>query len=137
MYQSKLKNKTFNTSRPEEESYIRLVEFFGKENVVRQYKSQDYPFQCDFYIRSENAYIECNFHWTHGYHWFDENNDADTANLAKLVEAADRLRKKNPNKPNLYEKAIEVWTVRDPMKLATATKNNLNYIVFWNFDELL
>lgn len=33
-----------------------------------------------------------------------------------------------------YLGAIEVWTVRDPLKRKTAEENNLNYLVFWDND---
>ena len=38
----------------------------GNEDIIRQYKSDLYPFACDFYIPSLDLYIECNYHWTHG-----------------------------------------------------------------------
>lgn len=55
-----------NTSKSEEMSYVLLVERFGANDILRQYKSEEYPFACDFYIKSRNIYIECNYCWTHG-----------------------------------------------------------------------
>lgn len=34
-----------------------------------------------------------------------------------------------------YAKAIETWTIRDVLKLETAIKNNLNYIVWFNEEQ--
>lgn len=33
-----------------------------------------------------------------------------------------------------YADAVNVWTVRDPMKREIALKNKLNYLVFWDND---
>lgn len=74
---AKKKNGTVNSSKPEEKSYELLCSHFSKEDVVRQYHSDVYPFNCDFYIKSIDTYIECNYNWTHGGHWFDESNEED------------------------------------------------------------
>lgn len=80
-FQTKKPNGTMNSSKPEEASYMLLVERFGKDDVIRQFKSKKYPFACDFYIKSHNIYIECNYGWTHGKHPFDENDVNDVAVL--------------------------------------------------------
>lgn len=46
--------------------YERLAVTFGPDDVVRQYRDPRYPFFCDFYVRSLDLFVECNFHWTHG-----------------------------------------------------------------------
>ena len=38
---------------------------------------------------------------------------------------------------NLYNNAIECWTKRDVNKRNIAKQNNLNYIEFWNINELI
>lgn len=35
-----------------------------------------------------------------------------------------------------YQNAINVWTRRDVLKRETAKRNNLNFIEFWNLDEV-
>ena len=35
-----------------------------------------------------------------------------------------------------YNTAINIWTIRDVNKRNIAKQNNLNYIEFWNIDEL-
>lgn len=123
---TKRRNHTFNTSKPEEDSYALLCELFGADNVLRQYKSEKYPFNCDFYVRSDDIYIECNYSWTHGGHWFDENNNDDTLQLEVWKS----------KKTAFYDQAINTWTIRDLNKRKYAVDNKLNYVVFWKFTEL-
>ena len=78
---TKRKNGTFKMSKKEDKAYDILCKKFGKDDIIRQYQSEKYPFNCDFYIKSLDLYIECNFSWTHGKHWFDENNEEDIRRL--------------------------------------------------------
>ena len=121
---TKRKNNSFNISKSEELSYELLKEKYP--DIIKQYKSELYPFVCDFYIPSLNLYIECNYHWTHGGHPFDENNKEDQLLLEKW---------KNKN-TKYYKGAIYTWTIRDVNKRNIAKQNNLNYIEFWNINEL-
>ena len=121
---TKKKNHTFNVSKQEERCYELLCNKYGKEDVIRQYKSDVYPFACDFYIKNINTYIECNFHWTHGEHKFDCNNQDDIDKLNKWKEKA--------KTSNFYINAISTWTERDVNKYNIVKKNNLNYLVFYN-----
>lgn len=124
-YNTKKKNNSFNTSKPEEECYIALLEKYP--DTLKQYKSKVYPFLCDYYIPSLDLYIELNCHWTHGKHPFDPLNENDI-NLVKYWKS------KNSK---FYNIAINVWTDRDVIKRNTAKKNNLNYIEFWSKSELI
>jgi hypothetical protein len=40
----------------------------------------------DIYIKSLDIFIECNFHWTHGGHWFNYNDEQDIKRLNFLKE---------------------------------------------------
>ena len=100
-----------------------LVEKY--KDVRRNYKSEQYPYACDFYIPSSDLYIECNFHWTHGDHAYNENDYNDKLRL-------EYMKYKNNT---YYDNAINTWTIRDVNKRNTAKANNLNYIEFWTFDE--
>ena len=100
-----------------------LVEKY--KDVRRNYKSEQYPYACDFYIPSIDLYIECNFHWTHGDHAYNENDSNDKLRL-------EYMKSKNNT---YYNNAINTWTIRDVNKRNTAKANNLNYIEFWTFDE--
>ncbi len=58
---TKRANGTFNTSKPEDAIYKILLDNFGEEDVIRQYRDEcRYPFNCDFYIRSLDLFIELN-----------------------------------------------------------------------------
>ena len=121
IYQTKKQNKTFNSSSIEKqfESYLKE----NKINYKTQYKSEVYPFNCDFYFPDSDLYLEINAHWTHGGHPFDSTNKDDLL----LLEA---WKSKNTK---FYDIAINTWAVRDVLKRETAKKNNLNYIeVFTN-----
>lgn len=129
--ETKEKNNTFNTSKPETSVYLYLKKVFANELVYRNYKSERYPYRCDFYIKSEDLFIELNLHWTHGPHPFDENNPEDIVLLNKWKEKAKTSK--------FYEQAIYVWTVLDKEKIKVAQINNLNYKLIYtkeNFEEL-
>lgn len=123
-YESKKKNHTFNSSKPENDSYKLLKEKF--EDTIQSYRCERYPFNCDFYIPSLDLFIECQYHWTHGGHPFDENNENDIIRINEM---------KNKN-TKFYDNAINTWTIRDVNKRNTAKENNLNYLEFWNIEEL-
>jgi hypothetical protein len=118
---------TFNTSKPEELCYNLLVDKFGKTNVIRQYTSEFYPFNCDFYIKNKDLYIEFNGSWTHGPHPFDPLNK-DDINLLK------KWKLKNTK---YYCIAINTWTIRDVNKRNIAKYNNINIKEFWKVSELV
>ena len=124
--ETKRKNNSFHISKQEAEAYKILVSKYGTENVLTQYESNVYPFRCDFYIKSLNLYIECNFTQTHGFHWF---NPSDKNDVIKL-----ELWKSKHTK--YYDNAIQTWTIRDPEKRRYAIQNNLNYKVYWSLNEL-
>lgn len=115
---------TFGSSVPEEEVYARIVEWFGIDNVIRQYKDPDYPFACDFYVVSRDLFIELNANWTHGGHWFDKSDPEDLKQLA--------FWKKKAESSEFYRNAISVWTDRDVRKREAARAAGLNYVVLWD-----
>ena len=117
-------NHTFNTSISENTSYKILKEKYP--DILYQYKSDVYPYYCDFYIPSLNLYIECNYHWTHGHHPYNQYNQND-------INTINSWKEKNTK---FYNNAITTWTVRDVNKRNIAKQNNLNYIEFWDIKEL-
>lgn len=118
-YETMRNNDSFNKSKPEESYYKYLLTQYEETDIIRQYKdSTRYPFNCDFYIISEDKFIECNYHWTHGPHPFDPNNLEDVQLLQSWqTKAADS---------NFYATAIHVWTNLDVRKMQIAKQNNLN-----------
>lgn len=122
---TKTKNKSFNISHVEDKIYNLLCTKY--ENVIRQYKSELYPYACDFYIKKLNLYIEYQGHWTHGGHPFKINDPLDMNKL--------NLWKNKNNE--FYKVAIKTWTIRDTQKRNLAKTNNLNWLEFFTFNEFL
>lgn len=123
-----LRNGSFGKSKAEDRCMRILARRFGEEDVTRQYRSEKYPFRCDFYIRSLDLYIEFNGTWTHGFHPFDPESPADNMRLEFLIEKAKTSK--------YYRQAVYVWTVLDPRKRETAKVNGLNFLEVWSVDEL-
>ena len=115
---------TFNTSDPEEIYYRSLVQIYGEEDIVRQYRDKRYPFSCDFYIKSLDKFIELNLHWTHGDHPFDSTSEDDLKHKKLLESKAETSQ--------YYANALYVWTDLDVRKQKIAKKNNLNYEVIYS-----
>ena len=110
-------------SKAEDVIYEELCSIYGEENIIRQYKSDVYPFHCDFYIQSEDLYIEYQGSWIHGNMPYIKG---DTACAQQLL-----LWKKKAKNSEYYKDAIETWTYRDVIKRETAHMYNLNYIELW------
>lgn len=124
-YASKKRNNSFNISGPEARISAEFEKIFGKENVFKQYHDIRYPFMCDIYIKSKDLFVECNFHWTHGGHFFDPENNSDAA----------KLRDWKQKNTKFYNIAADTWYRRDRLKLETAKNNKINYLVFWTEAE--
>lgn len=111
--------------RLEKRCYDKLLEKYS--DAVREYKSDKYPFKCDFYIPSEDLYIELNIYWSHGGHYFNENDPQD-------IELLKYWKSKNNE---TYEYAIHVWTETDLKKKRCAEDNKLNYLIFWTEEDFI
>lgn len=122
MLSTKKLKGNLNTSKQEDIAFCTLQQIFN--NVQRQYSSCLYPFCCDFYIPHNDLYIELNYCWTHGGHFFDKNNEQDILKLQSWQQKAQSSK--------FYENAITTWTIRDVNKLECAKKNNLNYLCFFS-----
>ena len=127
IYATKRKNKSFNTSKIEDDFYNLLCTKFN--NVQRQYKTEKYPFLCDFYIPDIDLYIEYNGNWTHGKEPFCYNNINHLIRLDYLIE--------HSKTSDYYQQAIYTWTELDVKKQKTAKENNLNYLCFYNKKQFL
>ena len=113
-------NGTFNTSSVEE--HVK-----GFDDFESQYNDDScYPYLCDFYDKDRDLFIEVNASWTHGYHWYDVENDA---NICKKWEA-------KSEDSTYYENALDVFTKRDVEKRECARVNNLNYVTLWDSDGM-
>jgi len=121
---TKKKNGTYAKSKTEDESYILLKEKYP--DVLRQYRSKEYPFNCDFYIPSIDTYIECNYFWTHGKFPYIESEQ-------RCIDKLNIWKSKNTK---FYINAINGWTIRDVKKRNLAKENNLNWFEFFNINDL-
>lgn len=134
IYNTKLKNHSFNISYQEDVCFDLLKEKYS--DCIRQYKSELYPFNCDFYIPSLDLYIEYNGSHYHHYHPFDINDDNDINELNRLKEKAENSNAHKNGKKSQYDNIIYTWTILDVKKRNIAQQNNLNYIEFWNINEV-
>ena len=116
-YLTKKKNNSFHTSKVEQQ-FKEYLEQNYPNDFEYQYRSEMYPFNCDFYIKSLDLYIEIQGSWVHGKHPFDENNQEDI----------DRLNYMKSKNTKYYQNSIYVWTISDIAKRNVAKQNNLKYL---------
>lgn len=119
-------NGTINTSKSEKRLKEFLILIFGEDNVISQYKTKEYPYFCDFYLKKEGIYIEYNGTYFHNKCLFNENRDYEKYN--KLL---DKCNNEHPS----YERILYVWTKLDVKKHNIAIENDLNFIFLypnWN-----
>lgn len=126
---TKRENNTFSTSAQEDKFYGQLLQIFSAEDICRQYSSERYPFNCDFYIKPLDLFIELNLFSSHGREPFDATKESHQKRLKQLHERL-ALGKE------MYQDMIEVWTIRDPLKFKTAAENNLNYVALYNDKQM-
>ena len=125
-YLTMKKNNSFNVSKPEKklEDYLRSI----FNDVMVQYKSDIYPFNCDFYIPEIDLYIELQISWTHGKEPFigsDEQLD-----VLKMWEEKAKTSE-------YYQHAINVWTKSDVFKRTVAKNSNLNYLEIFDVNYVI
>lgn len=119
-WQTLKQNGTTNSSKTEDNLYIELKKYFP--DIIRQYWSEKYPFNCDFYIPSKDLYIEFQGGHYHQYHPFDNSNKEDLELLEKFSK-----KKYLPQ----YKQIIHVWTELDPLKRSVAKENGINFLEIW------
>lgn len=115
-------NHSFNISKIEHN----FIEYLRSKNIdfIYQYRSDLYPFNCDFYLPLYDLYIEIQGNWTHGGHRFnpENNDDINKLNLWKS------------KKSKYYKTAIYVWTDLDVRKREYAENNKLRYLEIFSID---
>lgn len=120
-------NNGTNTSSKQENIVFELLSIFYND-VKRNYTSDKYKFNCDFYIPSKDLYIEYNgshYHHGHPFNILDENDKKELERLQNLS-----------NGKNQYNKIIYTWTDLDLRKRTIAKENNLNFIEFWSIEDV-
>lgn len=133
IYNTKKKNHSFIISSAEKDIEKFLIKKFP--DLKTQYRDERYPFSCDFYIPSLDLFIEYQGNWTHGGEKYDANNVEHQNKIYLWKLKSTELNFKG--KPKLaYLNAIETWTLKDPMKRQTAERNKLNWLEFFNKEDL-
>ena len=126
--EAKREHHTFNTSEPECKLYSYLCDVYGVDDVVRQYKEERYPFNCDFYIKSKDLFIELNLFPTHYTEPFDKHK----------IEHLNYLEHCKQSPSNwIEEQTPSIWAGTDVAKNECAMKNNLNYVRIYNLEEFI
>lgn len=113
-------------SEAEKIVFCELVSKFGRHDIFYQYgihpADKRYPFNCDFYIKSLDLFIELNGHYSHHTHWFDDKDMNDLLRQKHMLLSG---KKRSMN-------AVKVWCETDVKKRLAAKTNGLNYLVFWD-----
>lgn len=118
-----MQKELLKSSKDEQNFYSELNKNY---TVLYNCSSEKYPYLCDFYIFDLDLYIELNLTWTHGWHYFDETN----------LDDVNKLQEMKSKHNDYYDNAIDVWTKKDIEKRDCAIKNNLNFVVIWNKDQI-
>ena len=126
-------NGTQTTSSTETNIYNSLLAYFGSTDIIRFYRDsrysslKGYKFQCDFYIKSLDIFIEYQGNWTHGYQPFD--------NSMSCLDQLNDWRQK-AIKSDYYAEAIDVWTRRDIEKLDSVKRNKIKFVSIYAVKKL-
>lgn len=131
-YEKVIKTKK-SMSRFEQKIFDYLKEIFDESDIISQYKDEryknqrtNYKWNCDFYIKSLDLFIEVQGIKEHNNHPFNPNDQNDLNELALLKQKEqEKLKEKNYTR---YSSIIEGWTVIDPMKRQVAQENHLKYL---------
>lgn len=123
-HQTRLQNGTTNKSKSEDDFYNKLLLMgYSEDDIIRNYVNDSrYPYNCDFYIKSKDLFIEYQGHQTHGPDIFDKNNDDHIKLLIKYQDKG-------------YD--MTTWFKRDPQKLQTAIKNKINLILVYQKGKIV
>lgn len=114
--ETKLKNNTFRKSKAEDTFYNNLKLFIAADDIIRGYTEARYPFNCDFYIKSKDLFIEYQGHQTHGTQPYDANDPYCNAEAEYLQD---------------YGFESTTYTIRDPNKIKIAKQNKINLLLIY------
>ena len=115
--ETKLKNGSYKMSLAENNFYKQLCLFIDESDIIRGYvDNQRYPFNCDFYIKSKDLFIEYQGHQTHGYEPYDATNPEHWVYCDRLQASG-------------Y--SLDTFTIRDPNKIATAKQHKINLLLIY------
>ena len=126
-YETHKRNNSFNTSAPEKKLLEILQNKFGASDIEYQYRSPKYPYNCDFYIKSLDLYIELQGSWIHGKAPYDPKNPDHIKKLQEWQEKSQTSQ--------FYRNAIDVWTRADVEKRKLAKENGIKLIEVFDSDS--
>lgn len=125
-YQTKKEHNSFHTSKPE----LRIKELLeSKFEIYYQYRNENYPYTCDFYLPDLDLYIEFQGSWTHGSYPYVETEESCIKKLAIWKDKAKTSK--------FYANAITTWTKRDVAKRNWAKEHKLNWLEFFTETEFM
>lgn len=125
-YETLRRNHTFNTSKIEETIYEKLIDIYGKNDILREYKDKDrYPYRCDFYIKSLDLFIEVQGYYTHGKEPYNPNSIKHQVLVQRYKE-----------RYGTNCQPVTIWTIKDVEKRNKAKENNLKYLEIFHKDIL-
>lgn len=113
---TKLKHNSYTKSKAEDTFYKKLKLFIDNDDIIRGYIDPRYPFNCDFYIKSKDLFIEYQGHWTHGDEPFDSTN-INHINYVSYMQ--------------LKNKDMSTWYIRDVKKLNKAKESKINLLLVY------
>lgn len=119
--ETRKKNGTYATSSYEHLAYEALQCKYNKDDIICQYTDERYPYKCDFYIKSQDLFIELNIHPSHFDHAYNEKCDRDVKVLNELLQKGD----------DWSNMIIYTWSILDKKKHELAIKNKLNYMTIY------
>lgn len=134
-FETKKKNGTTNTSKPQKQLIEELINIFGDNDVIQEYKEDRYPFHCDAYIKSIGTFVELNLYFTHGYNHITKQPPHLFSNTSDDLLLLNEWKQKAVTS-DFYKNAIDVWTKQDVYKNMVAKHNNLNYVCIYTNLEL-
>lgn len=129
-YETRIKNGTIGinqNTKAEQDIYQDLLKSYDKDDIIHPYLDKDrYPFRCDFYIISEDRFIEVHGNWTHGGRPYIKGDPTCEQQLSYWKEKAKTSK--------YYENAIYTWTDLDVRKVKIAEQNGINLdIIYYNY----
>lgn len=104
--------------------FMVLRDHFGTDDIVPQYSDDRYPYKCDFYVKSQDMFIEVNAFTGHYTRFYDKDDEECQQQLKKWLTQAKHK--------SLCLTYIDEWVGSDVEKIKTALDNGINYTVFWD-----
>lgn len=100
--------------------YQALCLIFPKESIVQQYRSSEYPFICDFYLKGQDVYIEYQGSQYHQNHMYTGSRED--------IQIIEEYKKRNLEFGTSVE---ENWKTKDLHKRDVCIQNNVKMLFLY------